>query len=268
MKQGQANPVLRPRPVRRGKVVSILLRLATRVKREALPTTHHLGGSPQTHLTTHLHPHAPHHNRLTPRLPSKATAPDQPTHLRKHLEQPVIPMCPWLQKEDQDSVNRRARRVRARQESLSSSTARAKTRRLKTTPLPRLLTLHRRTLRLRQLTSRLIRSDGHLPVLRRHPTRRADSSRMVYPTKLQARPVEVPTQVQTQQPMLAKRTNQQCMPTISLLLPSNKKKCPPLSIPLGQAINTQKAPTTSPDGLFHPPFLPSSAPTQLLNAPG
>lgn len=254
----EAKQVLRLLLAHRGRVGSILPRLATRDRQEVQPTTHHLGENPQIRLTIHLHRRALRPRRTIQTVP-----------LRKLVAQPARLMYPWLQKERQLSVGQHARRVPVLHESLLSSTAQAMILRLKTTPLPRLLTLHRRTLDQRRPVSPLTHSHARSHVLRRHPIHPADNSRMVYPTRLQARAVQAAILVQTQQQMLAKRTNQQCMPTISLpLLPKSKKKCPLLSIRLGESTNTTKAPTRFLDGLSRPLFLRSNGAIRLLNAPG
>lgn len=247
----------------------ILLQLATRDRQEVQPTTHHLGEDPQIRPTIQLHHRALLLRRTIPTFPPRTLARGQLTQARMLVAQPAHPMCPWLQREHQLSVDQRARRVPVLHGNLLSSTVQAMIPRLKTTPLPPLLTLHRRTLNRRRPISPLTPSHAHSHVLRRHPIRPADNSGMVYLTRLRARLVQAAILVQTQQQVLAKRTNQQCMPTISLLLlPQSKKKCPLLSIRLEEPTNTTKAPTRFLDGLSRPLFLRSNGAIRLLNAPG
>lgn len=265
----QARQVPRPPLTRRGREDSILLRLVTRGKPEVQPTTHHLGEGRQIHHTIHLPHHALLLRRTTQTFLPRTPVQGQLIRARMLVVQLARLMCPWLRREHQLSVDQRARRVPVLLANLLSSTVQAKTPRLKTTPLPQLLTLHRRTHRRRPI-SQLTLSHARSPVLRRHPTRLADSSRMAYPSRLQARLVQAATLVRTQQQMLATRTNQQCMPTISLLplVSKSKKRCPLLYIPLGEPTNTTKAPNRSPNGLSRPLSLRSNGPIRPLNAPG
>jgi hypothetical protein len=262
----QATQVLQPRPALRRRVASTPHRLAMRARLAAQPTTLRPGESLWTHHTTRLHHLVLHRKRITRMYLLEMVVLEQATPARMLVAQPALLMCPWLREGHHNSVNRHARRVRVLQGSPLSSTAQAMTLRLKMTPLPRLLTLHRRIPSLRRPISPLIPSRALSLVLRRHPLRLADSSRMAYPTKLQARPAKAATLCQMQQTMLK---NQQCMPTISLpLLPEHVKKCPLLFILSGETTNTTKAPTRSLDGLFRPLFLPSNGAIRPLNAPG
>lgn len=266
----QARQVLRLPLPRREKVDLILLRLATRGKQEVQPTTHHLGEDQRIHHTIHLHHLALLRRKITRIRLQRTLVQGQLTQVRMLVAQLARLMCPWLRREHQVSVDQHARRVPVLHGNLLSSTVRAKTPRLKTTPLPPLLTLHRRIPRRRPI-SPLTPSHAHSHVLRRHPIRLADSSRTAYLSRLQARLVQAAILVQTQQQMLARRTNQQCMPIISLLLlvpPKSKKRYPLLYFLLEESTNITKAPTQFLDGLSRPPSLRSNGPIRPLNAPG
>jgi hypothetical protein len=263
----QVTQVLRPLRALPRRAALILHRLAMRVKQAIHPTTHLPGGSLWTHHTTHLHRRVLRRKRIT--LMSLLETPGQATPAKTLVAQPALPMCLRLPAGHHNSVSRHARRVLVPPGSHLSSTAQAMTLRLKTTPSRPLLTLHRRTPNPQRQISPLIPLHAPLLVLRRHPIRLADSLRMAYHTRLLARPARVATLVQTQQAMLAKRTNQQCMPTISLLfLPTSRTKCPLLFTRLGETTNTTKAPNLFLDGLCRPLFLLSNGAIRLLNAPG
>ena len=269
----QGTQVLRALLALRRRVALIPRRLVTRVRQAAQPTTHRPGESLPTHRTILLHHRVLLRKRITLMFLLEMLTLDQATRAKSLVAQRALPMYRELREDHHNSVSRHVRRALVLPGSLLSSTAQAMTPRLKTIPLPLLLTLHRRTPNRRRPISPLIPSHAPSLVLRRHPTLLADSSRMAYRTKLQARLAEAPTLVQTQQAMLAKRTNQQCMPTISLPLRAESSqrsllRCLPLFTLLGDTTNTTKAPTRSLDGLFPLLFLPLNGAIRPLNAPG
>lgn len=292
---GRPTPSTMPRPVRLvlhrkeairhqrrlGGAALTLRQRETKVKQEVLQTTHRLGESRPTHLISHLHLPAPHRTKTAPTLHSpKAPVPRHPTHLisvsrlslqvMTPVEQPALLRHGRRQMLDRSSEAQHARRVRVLQGSLLSSTAQATmTPRQKTTRPRSLLTLCRRTPKHLPLipptTPRLVPS----PVLRRRRTRPAGNSRMQCPSKPRARLLKAATPVLTVLEKLPERTNQQCMTTIPLPFFQHKQtKCPPLSTPLGHAINATKALKKYQHGLFLHLFDQPSAVTRQLNAPG
>jgi hypothetical protein len=263
----QVTQVLRPLRALQRRADLILRQLVMRVKQAIHPIIHLPGGSLRTHHTIHLRHRVLHRKRITPM--SLLEMLGQAMRAKTLVAQPVLPMCLRPQAGHHNSVSRHARRVLVLPGSLLSSTAQVMTLRLKTTPSRPLLTLHRRTPNPRQPISPLIILHALSLVLRRHPILLAVNSRMVYPTRPQARPARAATLFQRQQAMLADRTNQQCMPTISLLfLPTSRTKCPLLFTPLGETTNTTKAPNLFLNGLFRPLFLLLNGAIRLLNAPG